>query len=522
MLTVMKSLAVTISLALAVPMWAQAPQSPAVRALDLNGVGVISAEELEKASESLRALDKNGDGKLTADEYRPGGRPNAAPASASASPQPTPQGGVTTLPNAPNILLLIADDLGWGDVGFHQGAAATPHLDRLAKDGVELQRFYAYPVCSPTRAALLSGQMPRRFGVTAVMGPEQTLPANLVTLPGTFRAAGYTTSLIGKWHLGTGGGSLPQQHGFEHFYGFVGPEIDYFKHTNQRGAVDWQRDGTTLKEDGYSTFLIADEAIRQLRECDAKRPFFIEVTFNAPHVPQNAPEEFLAKYKTLGARTTSAAIIDAMDFSIGKILAALDEQRLRDNTLVIFFSDNGASRRTGSNGPLRAGKDTLFEGGIRTPCVVRWPGKIAAGTVSQLPFATQDFFPTLAAAAGVKCDAKLDGVNLWPALHEGKTTERPPFAVATGDIAFFDGEWKLIETADGQRALYHITADLSETTDELAKHPEIAERLTTELTALKSDLPIANARRGPGGPPGRARAETRPPQPAMNAPSAPR
>ncbi len=192
-----------------------------------------------------------------------------------------------------------------------------------------------------------------------------------------------------------------------------------------------------------------------------------------------------------------------MDSGIGKIPAALDEQKLRDNTLVVFFSDNGASRRTGSNAPLRAGKDTLLEGGIRTPCLVRWPGKLPAGTVSQLPFAAQDFFLTLAAAAGVKCDAKLDGVNLWPALREGKKIERPPFAVATGDIAFFDGEWKLIETADGQRTLYHITADISETTDELPRQPAIAERLTAKLAELKRDLPIVSQRRGPGArPPG--------------------
>ncbi len=360
-----------------------------------------------------------------------------------------------------------------------------------------MQRFYVYPVCSPTRAALLSGQMPRRFGVTAVMGPQQQLPKDLVTLPATFRTAGYTTSLIGKWHLGKGA-STPTQFGFDHFHGFLGPEIDYFKHTDQRGAVDWQRDGTTVNEEGYSTFLIADEAIRQIEKRDAKKPFFMQVAFNAPHVPQSAPDEFLTKYKSLGAQATGAAVIDAMDTAIGRILAALDQQKLRDNTVVLFFSDNGASRRNGSNGPLRAGKDTLYEGGIRTPCIIRWPGQIPAGTASQQPVAVQDLFPTLAAAAGVKCDAKLDGLNVWPALHAGRVEKRAPFAIATADIALIDGDWKLIEWSAGARALYHLSADLSETKDKLAEQPELSARLIAQVAEIKKALPAAETRRGSG------------------------
>jgi arylsulfatase A-like enzyme len=402
----------------------------------------------------------------------------------------------------PNILVLVADDLGYGDVGFHKGSVPTPNLDRFAKEGVELARFYVYPVCSPTRAALLSGQMPRRFGVTAVMGPQQALPKDLVTLPGTLRTAGYTTSLIGKWHLGKGT-STPQQYGFDHFYGFLGPEIDYFKHTDQRGAVDWQRDGTTLNESGYSTFLIADEAIKQIEQRDPKKPFYVQVSFNAVHVPQSAPEEVLAKYKNLGNQATGAAVIDTMDSSIGRILAALEKDKLKDNTLVVFFSDNGASRRLGSNGSFRAGKDTLYEGGIHTACVLRWPGQLTAGTVTQQPTAVQDLFPTLTAAAGVATPAKLDGINLWTALRSGRVEPRAPFAIATADIALIDGDWKLIETNAGQRSLYNLKSDPSENKDELATQPEQAQRLTASLTKLKADLPAANARGGgrpgPGG-----------------------
>ncbi len=425
------------------------------------------------------------------------GSPGAAVELAPTSVIPPPAASHAS--TKPNILLLVADDLGWGDVAFHQGNVPTPSLDRLAKDGVELQRFYVYPVCSPTRAALLSGQMPRRFGVTNVMGPQQQLPKDIVTLPAAFRSAGYATSLIGKWHLGKGA-STPMQFGFDHFYGFLGPEIDYFKHTDQRGGVDWQRDGTTLDEAGYSTFLIADEVIRQLEMSDAKMPFFMQIAFNAVHVPQSAPDDLLAKYKGLGNRALGAAVLDAMDTSIGRILAALDQAKLRENTLVVFFSDNGAPLRMGSNGPQRAGKGTLYEGGIHTPCLLRWPGQIAAGSVSQQPISVHDLFPTLVAAAGVRNDARLDGLNLWPALHEGRVEKRVPFAIATDDIALIDGDWKLIEWSSGQRTLYHLSADRSETRDELTQQPEIPQRLLTQLAELKKDMPSTNSRQRPGGP----------------------
>ncbi len=486
------------------------PTRLAVSALDLNKDGVIDADEIAKATASLKALDKNGDGKLSADEYRAGpGGGGDRPQQAAATPAPALTAAPAAAPatsrtetGKPNVIVFVADDLGWGDVGFHKGNVPTPNLDRLAKEGVELQRFYVHPVCSPTRAALLSGQMPRRFGINDVMGPGQALPAGLTTLPGTFRSAGYATSLVGKWHLGKGS-SVPQQFGFDHFYGFLGPEIDYFKHTSQRGDVDWQRDGTTLNEEGYSTFLFADEAIRQLEKRDAKKPFYMQVAFNAVHVPLSAPDDLLAKYKNLGGQATSAAVLDAMDTSIGKILAALDKEKLRENTIVVFFSDNGASRRNGSNGAFRAGKGTLYEGGIHTPCIIRWPGRIAPGTASHQPVAVFDLFPTLAAAAGIKNDAKLDGFNVWPALQNGRVEKRPAFAIANADIALIDGDWKLIESSTGERALYNLATDISESKDELSAQPETASRLIAQVESMKKDLPAASARRGgPGGRPG--------------------
>ncbi len=402
--------------------------------------------------------------------------------------------------SAPNVLILLVDDLGWNDVGFHAPAAPTPNMNRLAKEGLELQRFYTYPVCSPARAALLSGMMPRRFGITDVIGPGQAgLPRGGATLPAAFKAAGYQTSLIGKWHLGNFNPQM--QCGFDHFYGFMGPEIDYFKHTSLHGEhTDWQRDGKTVDEEGYSTYLFADEAIRQIKSRDTKRPFFIEVAFNAAHFPLAAPDDLVAKHKSDGLYR---AVLDGLDISIGRILVTLDELKLRENTIVLFYSDNGAPPRTSNNAPLSNGKGTVYEGGIRTPCIIRWPGHVPVGAITQQPVSGQDWFPTLAATTGVTLpsNAKLDGTNQWPALQTGKLVERPPFLIAAHDIALFDGEWKLIEFTDGKRALYNLRTDISETKDEILSQSELAQRLMAKLAELKKDLPADSGSKRPGGPP---------------------
>ncbi len=406
----------------------------------------------------------------------------------------------STRPSSPNVLILLADDLGWNGVGFHSPKAPTPNLNRFAQEGLELQRFYSYPVCSPARAALLTGQMPRRFGLADVIGPQQAgLPKGGVTLPSVFKSAGYQTSLIGKWHLGNV--NPPTQIGFDHFYGFVGPEVDYFKHTNQRGVVDWQRDGKTLQEEGYSTYLIADEAIRQLKQRDPARPFLIEVAFNAPHVPLAAPADLVAKHKTDGIYW---AVIEGMDLAIGRVLTALDEQGLRENTIVLFYSDNGAARRDSAvdNAPLSFGKGTVYEGGIRTPCVIRWPGQVPAGAVTQQPVSGQDWLATLAAAAGVPLpsEAKLDGTSQWSALHTGKIVPREPFLIAAYDVALIDGDWKLIEWAsDGEHSLMNLKDDVGEKVDEYVRRGDIGKRMLAKLTELKKDLPEAPPKRAPAG-----------------------
>ena len=413
----------------------------------------------------------------------------------------------------PNVLVIVVDDLGWAGVGYHAKAMTTPNLDRMAKEGTELQRFYVYPVCSPTRAALLTGQMPRRFNIVAALnGPAPGIPSGLTTIASVFKGAGFRTSLIGKWHLGHA--TTPQQNGFEHFYGFLNAGVDYYKHTGKNGRLDWQRDGATVEEEGYSTYLFADEAVKQIRTRDKTKPFYMQVTFNAPHDPLSAPRELVGKHQQKGALLgLYAAVVEAMDIGIGRVLDALDAETIRENTLVVFFSDNGASpREGGSNAPLHFGKGTVYEGGIRTPALVRWPGKIAAGAALTQPVAVQDLFPTLTAAAGVPMprDLKIDGANQWPAISQGKRIARPPFIVSTFDTALIDGDWKLIELQDGTRSLFNLKDDMSENSDLLSNYPDIASQLAAKLDALRKDLPAVTARRegrgsgrpGGGGRPG--------------------
>ena len=398
----------------------------------------------------------------------------------------------------PNIVVLIADDMGWNDVGTRNAKMVTPNLVKLAKEGVELQRFYGYPVCSPARAGLLTGVLPRRLGLVNIIMPGQAgITKATPTLPGKLRSAGYATSLIGKWHLGNQNPATSV--GFDHFYGFMGGEVDYLKHTDMRGRPDWQRDGKQIEESGYSTYLFADEASKQIRDREKARPFYLQVAFNAPHVELAAPEDLVAKHKSDGLY---GAVVEGLDIGVGRILATLDEQGLRDNTLVIFVSDNGASRRNGSNAPLRGYKSSVDEGGIRTPAIIRWPQRVPAGVKLDQPVAIIDLFPTIAAAANLPLTAelKLDGVNQWPAVAGGKPLPRPPFLVASADIALFDGDWKLVETNAGQRTLYNLKADVSETKDLLAAQPELAAKLGAQLMAMKKDLPAyAGGTVGPGG-----------------------
>lgn len=393
----------------------------------------------------------------------------------------------------PNIVLIIADDLGWGDVGFHDGVARTPNLDTMAKRGIELNRFYVQPLCSPTRAALLTGRSPIDVGVTQPVGGEQPgLSLHEHLMPESFGDAGYQTALVGKWHLGGGRREgdeyLPHHRGFDHFYGHVGGGIDYYTHApGGRDRIDWQRNGQTIDEPGYSTDLIADEAVRLIEGRDASRPLLLVVSFNAVHTPLSAPQDLIDGYAGKGNEQarTYYAMIEAMDRGVGRVIAAIDEAGMTRNTLVMFFSDNGPARSVdaSSTGPLNGAKGSVLEGGVRVPALMVWPGVLPAGEVREQVAYVEDVFPTFAGLADVTPgnSEPLAGIDLWPALRDDRSVPtRIRRVLSKRGASVTDGRWKLVSIRRGQHtttALYDLQGDPNETLDLAEEHPAIVARL---------------------------------------------
>lgn len=393
-------------------------------------------------------------------------------------------------PASPNVLLIIADDLGWSDVSWRGSPARTPNLDQLRRDGVELLRYYANPLCSPTRAALQTGRSAVQQGIRDIFTPRDDGLSLLEHLmPQSFRAAGYQTALTGKWHLGaTAPERQPNARGFDHFYGFLGAAISYYTHLGENTTrVDWQRDGQTLNETGYATDLLTDEAVRLLRGRDRNRPFFHVVAYNAPHTPFEAPDDLKRHYPALsGDAQTFAAMVESLDLGIGRLLAELAAQGIAGDTLVVFVSDNGGPAPGGAhNTPLRSVKGTVYEGGIRVPAILSWPGVIRAGVVSEQFLTPQDLFPTVAAATGVTARNGLpfDGLNLWELLRSGGAPVERSFSVASpSSYAQFEGRWKLVR-GGARDELYDVVADPTEAVNLAASQPAVLARLQGALDA---------------------------------------
>ncbi|MCL2306241.1 MAG: arylsulfatase [Planctomycetaceae bacterium] len=355
----------------------------------------------------------------------------------------------------PNIVVILADDLGWGDVGWHGSEIKTPHLDRLAESGMRLEQFYVQPVCSPTRAAMLTGRYPMRYGLqVGVIRPTNDfgLPTDERTLAEALREAGYFTAICGKWHLGERGPEyLPLRRGFDHHYGHYLGAIDYYTHQRD-GGLDWHRNGQPLREEGYSTDLLATESVRLIREHDTSQPLFLYVPFNAVHGPFQPPREdrLNEPYKNMKSpRREYVAMVASMDENIGRILAAITEKGIENDTIVFFCSDNGGPDpgRVTSNGPLRAGKSTLYEGGVRVPACVVWPGKIKPQSISTQPMHIADLYPTLIGLAGgsLRQDKPIDGLDMKDVWLNEKTFEREILhntTVFTG--ALRKGDWKIV------------------------------------------------------------------------------
>ncbi len=425
----------------------------------------------------------------------------AACGSASAAEQ-----GAT---DKPNIVYILVDDMGYADVGFNGCKdIRTPNIDKLAKQGAVLECLYGQPVCSPTRAALLTGRYLTRTGIYNVVNPggknlRGPLPLTERTLAQQLRRAGYFTALVGKWHLGADSAEyMPTKRGFDRQYGYMGGTINSFTHTAGAGdgPPDWYRNDAASKEVGYSTHLLAREACRIIREKPAEKPLFLYFATNAVHGPLLSPEEYKAPYDKLPKnRKELAGMTAAMDEAVGQIVATLEEKGLSKNTLILFSSDNGGPswNKTSSNSPLRGGKSDIYEGGMRLCAFATWPGRIPAGVRIAEPIHVVDWFPTLSKLAGAEPDPKLnlDGRDVWPVLtRKAKSPHDAILLVGArnGEYAIRVGDWKLLINPREYKTnvkslpveLYNLAEDIGESKNLAAEEPERVRALRARLDAM--------------------------------------
>ncbi|QDT28631.1 sulfatase-like hydrolase/transferase [Gimesia panareensis] len=407
----------------------------------------------------------------------------------------------------PNILLITADNLGYGDLGcYGNKVMQTPRLDQLAREGARLTDFYtASPTCTVSRATLLTGRYPQRIGLNHQLSAEENYADGLrqseKLIPQYLKPQGYQTACFGKWNVGFSPGSRPTERGFDQFFGFAAGNIDYYHHY-YAGRHDLWRGLKEVFVKGYSTDLFADEACQFIAK-NQQRPFFIYLPFNAPHFPSKrnkqpgqgnewqAPDSAFAAYgyspETTNPQKRYRAVVTALDTAIGRVLDQLDACGLRDKTLVIWYSDNGAfmlkdrGLEVASNKPLRDGGVTLWEGGIRVPAIVRYPGHIKAGSVNSSPLISLDILPTLIAVSGGKLpsDRTLDGKNMLPVLEHPETAEPRTFFFQYRKYgAIRQANYKLIQTNPKQPfMLFDLDQDLGETTDLADQKPKVAAQM---------------------------------------------
>ena len=418
----------------------------------------------------------------------------------------------------PHIVIFLADDLGWKDVGYHGSEIQTPHIDSLATAGVRLEQFYVQPVCSPTRSSLMTGRYPIRQGLqVGVIRPwaEYGLPLEERTLAQALKETGYRTAITGKWHLGEYRPAyLPRQRGFDHQYGHYLGGMGYFTHERD-GGLDWHRDGKALREEGYSTNLIGREAVRIIEEHDPAQPLFLYVAFNAPHTPYEVPDEYLDRYKHIERtrRRQFAAMVTCLDDAVSGVLKALDKRGMRGNTIIFFCSDNGGASHTigaANNEPLRGRKGTLYEGGVRVPALVVWPDKLKGGRIVDELFHIVDLYPTFLNLAGGSLDQPLplDGLDAWPTIAEGKPSPRTEILhnLEPRRAAIRRGNWKLIRSKrisdkSWTSELFNIADDPYEKTNLANKRLDKLEELSYRLGYYAAQAAPAKTS-GPKKPPG--------------------
>jgi arylsulfatase A-like enzyme len=432
----------------------------------------------------------------------------------------------TTAPQArpPNIVLIVTDDMGYADIGVHGGRdIPTPNIDALMTSGTRFTDAYVTgPYCSPTRAGLLTGKYPQRFGheFNLAVGPKMIdigLPLTETLLPARLKTAGYRTAMFGKWHLGLGDRYHPMSRGFDEFFGFLGGQHSY---REVGEGVDPLLDGRKPAAGvTYLTDVLSDRAVDFVNR-NRSSPFFLYLAFNAVHTPMQAPEKYLARFSKIAdeRRRAYAAMLSAMDDGIGRTMAALRAAGLDENTLVVFMNDNGGPTMEGtttnasSNARLRGSKRQTWEGGIRVPFALRWVGRVPQGRVDRRPVIQLDVFPTALAAAGIATGAlKIDGVNLLPFLTGNSQAPHDALYWRLGDhMAIRQGDWKLVKTADGalrpgsfdtleslaEAQLFDLSKDISEKNNLAASEPARAKQLAEAW--LKWNRELAAPLWGPG------------------------
>jgi arylsulfatase A-like enzyme len=409
----------------------------------------------------------------------------------------------------PNVVLIMMDDVGYGDYGSY-GAPdiRTPNVDRLAREGARFTDFYAAPSCTPTRVALISGRYQQRVGLEVPLSNSPAggrgLAATGRSLPQLLKNNGYATGLIGKWHLGYLPEFHPNTHGFDYFFGFLSGLIDYYQHTGPDGNHDLYENREPAHVEGYSTDLFTDRAVRFIEQ-HAKEPFFLEVAYNAAHWPFQVPGKpsvapgrgrfVQPQDENTSTRADYVAILERADQGVGRILAALEDLGLARNTLVVFTNDNGGEWLS-RNAPLFHRKETVWEGGIRVPLLMRWPGLIPAGRVERQVGMVFDLTATILAAAGatVPAETRLDGINLLPMVKgQSPAVERTLFwRVATAapvrnQRAVRQGDWKVFVEA-GKVFVFNLRDDPGERNDLAKERQDVARKLFPLIAAWEKDV----------------------------------
>ncbi|MAS96265.1 MAG: hypothetical protein CMO55_23935 [Verrucomicrobiales bacterium] len=415
---------------------------------------------------------------------------------------------LATAKPTPNIIFILADDLGYGDLGCY-GAPdiATPNLDKLASEGIRFTDAYANgAICSPTRMAFLTGRYQQRVGMENALTYQEMgrgIPPGGTTVATRLKESGYTNGLSGKWHLGYDDNRQPTAQGFDHFFGLLGGNHHYFQHMDRIGVHDLWRDTESVKREGYSTDLVTEDALAFIEE-NKENPFFLYLSHPAPHFPWQGPDdegklvEPKKKSWQTGDRETYIAMVERMDQGIGEVIDLIDKQGLGENTLIVFTSDNGGHTYS-RNTPMRDYKGTLYEGGIRVPCIARWTGTIPAGKTTRQVAITMDWSATFARLAGIPADPSVeDGIDLTPILTGEKAPiertlfwrSRPGPKRKNVEVrrAVRDGAWKLLEIEGQPIQLYNLELDIAETTNEAENHPDLVKTLQSKITAWEKEV----------------------------------